>query len=171
MSVKNTAEAILKILEKYHEFLTGIDEEQFQKSPAESVWSYSEVYSHIIYTDTRSLMAIEKSIHNGLPGRMQLRTWLILSFGKFPPVKIKAPQKIGAMVQKISTEEARNGIIKLRERVLGIIDVVEKSSPDQKIRHPRLGLLNAKQWLRFIEVHSLHHLKQLQRINLMLSNN
>jgi len=172
MNINNTTESILKIVDKYYEFLNGMDEDQFQKCPAEGAWSYSEVYSHILYTDTGGLIAIERCMNDtkSSSGRLQWQTWLILFFGMFPPGKIKAPEKIAAKVQKITTEEARNGIIKLRERISEIAYLVKKSSPKQKIRHLRLGFLNAGQWLRFIEIHSLHHLKQLKRINLMLGN-
>jgi len=170
MSIDSTRDSILKALEKYREFLTGLDEEQFQKSPAEGVWSYSEVYSHILHANTGSLIAIERCMNEAKSssGRMQLQAWLILFFGIFPPGKIKAPEKIAAMVQKISMEEACNGIIKLLGRIPEVVNLVRKSSAKQKIKHPRIGLLNARQWFRFIEIHSRHHLKQLRRINSML---
>jgi len=171
MNINNTTESILKALEKYREFLNHIDEAQFQKSPAEGVWSYSEVYSHILHANTGSLIAIERCMHDtkSSSGKLQWRAWFILFFGRFPYGKIKAPEKIAAMVQKISTEEARNGIIKLQGRILEMVNLVRESSPKQKIKHPRLGLLNARQWFRFIEIHTVHHLKQLQRINSMLN--
>jgi hypothetical protein len=170
MSITRTAGSILKSLEKYLEFLSGLNEEHFQRCPAEGVWSLSEVYSHIISANKGSFIAIERCLHEtkSLSGGSQWQARLILFFGIFPPGKIKAPEKVAAMVQKISTEEARNGIITLRERIPEIVDLVRKSSPDKKSKHPRLGLLNARQWLRFIEIHSIHHLKQLKRINTTL---
>ncbi len=172
MSIDSTTDSILKALEKYQEFLTGMDEDQFQKCPAEDAWSYSEVYSHILYTNTGGLIAIERCMNDtkSSSGRMQLQARFILFFGIFPFGKIKAPEKIAAKVQKITTEEARNGLLKLRERISEIAYLVKKASPKQKIRHLRLGFLNARQWLRFIEIHSHHHLKQLRRIKAMLLN-
>jgi hypothetical protein len=172
MNIDNAGNSILRSLSRYLDFLRHIDEEQFQRSPSEGVWSYSEVYSHIISSDTGSLIAIERCMNDtkSSTGRMQWQAWLILFFGVFPPGKIKAPVQVAAMVKKIRVEEARDGIIKLKERIPEILDLVRKSLPGQKVRHPRLGLLNARQWLRFIDIHTLHHLKQLQRINAMLIN-
>jgi len=41
---------------------------------------------------------------------------------------------------------------------------VKNANPKIKTKHPVIGYLNAKQWLRFIEIHLNHHLKQLKRI-------
>jgi hypothetical protein len=172
MNIKATTTSILNSLEKYREFLEGMDDEEFQRSPAEGVWSYSEVYSHIISADTGCIIAIERCMYEdkSSTGPMKWLARLILFTGVFPPWKLKAPEKVAAMVKKINLEEARNGIIKLRERLPEAEELVRKSAPHRKVRHPRLGLLNAKQWLRFIEVHTLHHLKQLERIKRMLEH-
>jgi len=45
---------------------------------------------------------------------------------------------------------------------------VSQASKSQKAKHPRLGLLHARQWLRFIEIHTKHHEKQLYRIQKQL---
>ena len=68
------------------------------------------------------------------------------------------------MVSKIEKEQARNLIFKFESRLTVIGSKIEKASPDIKVMHPRLGLLNAKQWFRFVEIHTLHHQKQLSRI-------
>jgi hypothetical protein len=165
MRIRATTESILQALEKYRAFLDGMDEEEFQKSPAEGVWSYSEVYSHIISADTGCTIAIERCMHEDKTsvGGIKWYSWLILFTGVFPP-RLKAPEKVAAMVKKITVEEARNGLIKLCEKLPETEDIVKKASPLRKIKHPRLGLLNARQWLRFIEIHTIHHLKQLERI-------
>jgi hypothetical protein len=37
-----------------------------------------------------------------------------------------------------------------------------------KSRHPGLGYFNAGEWLRFIEMHMRHHLRQKERIDAFL---
>jgi hypothetical protein len=113
MSVKNNTNSILRGLDKYKTFLDGLTDEEFQRTPAEGVWSYSEVYSHILTANTGSLIAIERCLHGNKSssGSLELIARLILFFGRLPPGKFKVPEKVGAMVRKITLEEARNDII------------------------------------------------------------
>jgi hypothetical protein len=170
MKVPRTLQAIENTLDQYELFLNGLTDAEFQESPAEGVWSYSEVYSHIIYTDIAGLIALERCLDTNKCsyGPISWQGWLILLTGKFPP-RLKAPEKIAAKVQKISMEEAREGLKRLREKLREIAPMANNAPDAQKIKHIRLGLLNARQWLRFIEIHSSHHLRQLSRIESMLS--
>ena len=174
MSIAKLKISILNSVNEYSNFLNTLSEEDFQKSPESGGWSYSEVYSHIFQSNLGSLIAAEKCI-NGTGERTRKGTqWVaraILFFGYFPPVKIKAPARIAAMVSKIDKEQARNLIVKFKSRLSDISPGIEKTSPDIKIMHPRLGLLNARQWFRFIEIHSRHHQKQLERIGKNFTRN
>lgn len=171
MSLSGQQKSLLLSLGTYEKLINTLSEEEFLLSPAEGVWSYSEVYSHIFQSNLGSLIAIEKCI-NGTAiennKNMGFITWAILFFGKFPPVKLKAPAHIAAMVKKNSIEEAKNLMVKFKKRLPEIYPQITKASPIQKIKHPRLGLLNAKSWFRFIEIHTLHHQKQLTRITKIL---
>ncbi|KEQ29491.1 hypothetical protein N180_03790 [Pedobacter antarcticus 4BY] len=42
--------------------------------------------------------------------------------------------------------------------------VIQNAGSNLKVKHPRLGFLNATQWMRFTVVHLKHHMKQLRRI-------
>ena len=173
MSITSQQRSLLKSIAEYEDLLNTLTEEEFMRSPAEGVWSYSEVYSHIFQANLGSLIAIEKCIAGtGIEShkRIHWMAWLILFFGRFPPGKIKAPERVAAMVSKISTEEAKNLIVKFKKRLSELAPRVNKASPAQTIKHPRLGLLNASYWFRFIEVHTLHHARQLQRIQKMLNS-
>lgn len=171
MNFQSQYRYLLTYVDKYSNFLESLTEEEFQRSPAIGIWSYAEVYSHIFQSNLGSLVAAEKCI-NGTAGITSARiNWLaalILLVGRFPPGKIKAPERIAAMVKKISKEEARNLIVKFRSRLVQVAPSVIKALPNQKIMHPRLGLLNAAQWFRFIQIHTKHHLMQLERIHAML---
>ncbi|HEY0896023.1 MAG TPA: hypothetical protein VGE15_05685, partial [Sphingobacteriaceae bacterium] len=65
---------------------------------------------------------------------------------------------------KISREEARNMIVKFRHRLDEISPNIRKAPGNCKVKHPRLGLLDALQWFKFIKIHSEHHIKQVKRI-------
>ena len=173
MRTEQITHSLLKTIEVYEAILARVSEHTFIQSPSDGSWSYSETYSHIFQSGLLSLLAIENCIQqNGEFSRKSIQ-WipmLILFFGRFPPGKIKAPKRISSMVKKISKEEANTLILKFKLRLQEISHVVNSADSHQKIKHPRLGLLNAKQWLRFIEIHTIHHVKQLKRIEKQLDN-
>ncbi|MHB1176806.1 MAG: DinB family protein [Daejeonella sp.] len=172
MSINTHYNSLCNAVEQYEKLLLSISEETFTQSPSDGGWSYSETFSHIFQSNLGSLIAIEKCfLGTGVINRdrTSLLVWAILFLGKLPPGKLKAPERIASMVKMISREEAANLIVKFRSRLNDVRSKVMKADPYQKIKHPRLGLLNAKQWLRFIEIHTIHHIHQLQRIKSSLS--
>ncbi|MFM6976639.1 MAG: DinB family protein [Sphingobacteriaceae bacterium] len=172
MSLKSIHTGIERSVARYAARLGQITPESFQTQPASGAWCYAEVYSHIFTANLVSLIALENCI-KGIAEENSQRThpavWLILFLGKFPPGKIKAPERIAAMVQKIHPAEAEKLIIQFNDKLNELVPLVAAASPTQKAKHPRLGLLNARQWLRFIQIHTRHHEKQLYRIEKQLS--
>lgn len=172
MSAARQKQSILKVVSDYEALLLLVSEERFIQSPSAAAWSYAETYSHIFQSNMLSLRAMEKCIAGTAVSSIKPTHWiaaLILFFGRFPPVKIKAPAKIEAMVQKINKAEALSMIDTFKAKLEELSLNIALSNPLQKAMHPRLGLLNAKQWLRFIEIHTLHHAQQLKRIEKMLN--
>lgn len=168
MSIERQYKSILKSVAEYESVLSGLSEGEFAQSPPDGGWSFSETYSHIFQANIGSLIAAERCIlGTGVQSRSSIHwlAWIILFLGKFPPGKLKAPERIAAMVSKISREDARNLMIKFKSRLADIRVRIKNADPHQKNKHPRLGLLNAKQWFRFIEVHTIHHTKQIKRIS------
>ncbi len=174
MSFVSDKKEIDEILNYYINFLKTVDEESFLKNCKHDKWSYSEVYSHILSANLGSAIAVEKCLNRTAEIKRDKANWkvrLILWLGKFPPGKIKAPVKIAAMVKKISKEDAKNDLIRLKKKIEEIYLSVKSFNEIYKMRHPRLGYLDAKQWFRFILIHSKHHVAQLSRIEKELSKN
>lgn len=174
MSIGAQQRSTLRSVEKYSSLLEKLSEEEFQRSPAEGVWSYAEVYSHIFKANLVSLIAAEQCI-NGTAEKSSAGThWmvrLILFFGRFPPGKYKVPASIADLTTKMSKEDARNLIVKFKYRLADISPRISKATTYHKAKHPRLGLFNAVQWFRFIQIHTVHHEKQLDRIVEMMKQN
>jgi uncharacterized damage-inducible protein DinB len=171
MSVNSHYKSLIRAIEKYEALLSNVSEETFIQTPPNGGWSYSETFSHIFQSNLASLVAIEKCfLGTGTfcDKRLSLTVWLILWAGRLPPGKYKVPERLASLVKKISREEAANLIVKFRNRLAELKGKVEKADKYQTIKHPRLGLLNAKQWLRFIEIHTIHHTRQLRRITSQL---
>ena len=171
MSVNSHYKSLMKAVGQYESLLSEIAEHTFIQNPPDGGWSYSETFSHIFQSNLASLIAVEKCfLRTGIvkKKRINWKVWAILFLGRLPPGKFKAPERLASMVKILSKEEAANLIIKFRKRLTELKDKVDKADKYQMIKHPRLGLLNAKQWWRFIEIHTIHHTHQLKRIRVKL---
>ena len=169
MNIGGTQQQIEAVLDIYRSRMDTIPDELFNVTPPGGGWAYAEVYSHILQADLGSAIAIEKCTLNSCKPTTKGRSLLglmVLTFGRFPPVKVKTPEAIAAKnpVRNISKEEARNMLIKCRKRIDEVAPLIGNASPYCRIQHARFGMLNAWQWFRFILIHSEHHLKQLDRI-------
>jgi len=154
------------ITEAYRTKLNTISETQFQLTPPIGGWSFSEVYAHIFDASILSLQAMEKCMEGlGKKHSTSFIARIILLLGILPPgVKYKIPQMLESRVRKVTKKEAEELILRFSRQLERDYKKVDHASPEMKTPHPRLGYLNAKQWLRFIEIHLKHHLKQLKRI-------
>ena len=168
MNIGETRKKIEEALDDYRNRLDTIPDDFFTETPPDGEWSYAEVYSHILQANLGAMVALEKCIRNGKPtsaGRNMLGL-LVFLFGSLPPWKTKVPEKVEARIpaRKVSKEEARNMLIKCRQRINELTPLIRDSSEYCRVKHGRLGMLNARQWFKFILFHSKHHLKQLDRV-------
>jgi hypothetical protein len=157
--------SLKKITATYSTMLTVIPDTDFQTAPAIGGWSYSEVYAHIFDASMLTLDTLEDCIH----GKGKIRstpfvTKLILFFGALPPGRYKTPKILAGRVRVITKEEAHKLISNFTEKLDLVSGYIDKANPAIKTLHPRMGYLNAGQWLKFIGIHLKHHLKQLKRV-------
>lgn len=166
MKVEKVYHSVLNIAENYRQTLDQLSAVNFQTEPPIGGWSYSEVYSHIFDSSLLSLMALSNCIQgDGKPKPTAFIVKMILFFGSLPPGrKYKAPPKIAVRVKKISIAAAQQFITDFELQLMQMYPKIKDADPKIKVKHPVLGYLNATQWLRFIEIHLKHHLKQLKRI-------
>ena len=165
MSNLSVFNSLKRISKAYSVILMQIPEDTFQTTPPVGGWSYSEVYAHIFDASLLSLLPLEECIKGiGKEKPTAFVVKVILFFGSLPPVKYKVPEILVNRVKKISKSEAEDLINKFLTQLETAYSGIEKASDKIKNKHPKLGYLNATQWLRFIEIHLKHHLKQLKRI-------
>ncbi|MDT3403038.1 DinB family protein [Mucilaginibacter terrae] len=166
MNLANEHKAIIAALDNYRHLLDQIPDEQFNVTPPLGGWSYAEVYSHIMQVSLASYVAAERCCNKTGVSTAKGLNWtgaMVFLLGRFPG-KRKTPETVANLTKNITKEEARNLIIKMRKRLDDIWPTVYNAPNDYKISHPSLGMLNAKQWLKFIRIHLQHHVKQLNRI-------
>ncbi|MGV8877644.1 MAG: DinB family protein [Sphingobacteriaceae bacterium] len=166
MSVASDKRAIEKLFLTYRDRLDTFSDDEYIAAPTYG-WCYAEVYSHVLQVIRISFVSIEECIQGNAKKRdkpLHWLVWLILLSGRFPPRKYIAPPNVADLVKPISREEARNGLIKVRKKLDELFPKITKATSNHKIKHPKLGLLNARQWLRFMCIHTAHHLRQLDRV-------
>lgn len=171
MSVKNNYLSLKRAMQRYSDLLESYSDTDFIYSPAKGGWSYAEVYAHITSSNQLSIRAIKKCAEHRadeVATRVDWRVAMILFAGRLPKGR-KVPQRLADTIVKMSREEARQKVDEVMEILEATYPLMAKASPTQKLKHPRLGYLNAAQWLRFVEIHSYHHLRQLERIRKALA--
>lgn len=164
MNTAKTYQSILKMVSSYSAQLAMLNEENFQLTPPIGGWSYSEVYSHIFDSSLLTLMAIEKCVNGeGENQPTSFAAKVVLLFGFLP--KVKVPAKLADRVKKIDVQAAQQLITEFELQLAKVYPQIAQGKPNVKVKHPKLGYLNATQWLRFVEIHFNHHIKQLNRIH------
>lgn len=166
MSNASVFNSLKAVSAAYSKLLTQIPAADFQTTPPDGGWSYSEVYCHIFDASILSLYQLEASTNGkGEKKPTHFIVKLILFFGRLPrQQKYKVPKRLESRVKKITIEEAAEFISQFLIRLTADYPEIGRADTRLKSKHPRLGYLNAAQWLRFIEIHLKHHLKQLKRI-------
>lgn len=165
MKINQERKRIDEALGQYRQLLDEIPDSQFDLTPQSGGWSYAEVYAHILQSDFGSLIAAEKCARktaNLTTRGTNLFGKLVLLTGIFP--RTKASVELASNTKKITKEEARNLLIRVRSRLDCVMELLHNAPKDYRIKHPRMGMLNAEQWLRFTRIHTEHHLKQLERV-------
>jgi uncharacterized damage-inducible protein DinB len=171
--VQKTYRSIQYNVAVYETLLEGITEEHFQRTPAAGGWSYAEVFSHIFRSNMTCINVIALCANGEaveLRKEPSIPIKLVLFFKRFPPgMKFKVPKKLEYMVEKISREQALELITAFNNAITPAMEQALKASHTQRQKHPRMGMLNAKEWFAFIDVHTRHHRRQLGRIKKQLA--
>ncbi|HLO80989.1 MAG TPA: DinB family protein [Chitinophagaceae bacterium] len=168
MSIAHTHKDILDTVSAYEKLLEQVTDELFVTTPAAGGWSYAEVFAHIFNSNITCIQAIDKCIQGAAvesDAGMSLGVRLVFFFKRFPPGKFKVPNRLKDQVKKINKQEAHELIRRFKDELSQITPLVGTARSNQKLKHPRLGLLNAVKWYEFIDIHTKHHRKQLVRIS------
>ncbi len=158
---------LVAAIQEYRKRLDTYSESEFLKKANADTWSAAEVYAHIISANRMTVRGMLKAAEGNATEDNNSLPWnarLLLFFEKFPKGR-----KVPEAVQKrtpvfISIAEAIESIESLGKELNELMLSHAKWSKTQKLKHPALGMLNNFQWLKFMKIHSTHHLKQLDRI-------
>lgn len=170
MSLKNNFNALIETITRYSYKLNNYTEESFQHKIQADIWSPAEVYAHITTANRLTVKGMKKAINNEATEDSSSLSWparIIFLTGRFPAGR-KAPDVIVRRTPELkSIAEAKYALDELESELNEVWDFRHSWSKTQKLKHPALGMLNNQQWIKFMLIHSKHHLKQLDRIRSM----
>jgi hypothetical protein len=126
----------------------AVPRSHFGEPPAPGEWSAAEVYTHIIDVNERGARAIEG----------------ILDHGTIPaPISDTISGETSADL--VTAEDYWQVYHARRERLLArVMQASGNEHLDIKITHPQLGDLSWREWLLFMRVHDLDHMRQIEAI-------
>lgn len=160
-------ELLINAIKEYRNRIDAYTESDFLKKANPETWSAAEVYAHIISANRLTVRGMMKAAEGNATEDNSSLAWnarIILFFERFPKGR-KVPEVVQKRTPKI---ESKAEAIETTEALLKELDELKASqanwSKTQKLKHPVLGMLNNFQWVKFMKIHSNHHIKQLDRI-------
>ncbi|WP_067144865.1 DinB family protein [Pseudotamlana agarivorans] len=97
---------------------------------------------------------------NEYKSKFNTTRWLIFTLGSFPRGKVKAPKKVVSENISISDKDLHEQL----EHAKTALSIIKTLDPHAYFKHHIFGNLSKKQTMRFLEIHTNHHLKIVQEI-------
>lgn len=159
--------------------LEGIDARITQRHPQQRqyLWDVQQVIEHLGLSYSSTARALEGTLSKGRGACKVKRTclqWIlqlmVLSFGYLPRgVPAMDDTDPALVVEEGKRPMDGDELVALLRRRLTAMDQLldfcrEKYGMERVAVHPILGPLRVDQWRRFHSVHTLHHLRQIQRV-------
>lgn len=137
-----------------------------RRAPNLSGWSVGEQIEHLAVVDSQVLAVLgrlleapdrERARRPNLAGRLVLAVgWIPRGVGKAPSAS--RPEGRDARALQALLGEVEQGFVALGLRL------PQLARCRARARHPRLGWLDGREWLRFVELHQRHHLRIVRAI-------
>lgn len=148
LSVPELVEKVRKDVQPLRAVAASVPVERFRERPGPDDWSAAEVFTHILTMNEHGAAAIEG----------------ILDTGAVPP-RIDDTLRHEERAGLETSEDYWRAFESRRERLL---ERVARASgdehPEVTITHPMFGPLNWREWLLFMRVHDLDHMRQIQAV-------
>jgi len=148
LSIPELVEKVRRDTLPLRETAAAVPQARFFERPGPRDWSAAEVFTHILEMNERGAQAIEGILDHGvLP----------------PPI---TDEMSGATRAELPTAEAYWQAFTTRREQL--FDRVLRASGDEHldiaITHSQFGALSWREWLLFLRVHDLDHMRQIQAL-------
>lgn len=176
MSDTETKMQCLKIFAKLEKQRTEIfsvldtlNDKQRHFSVAPEKWNPLQVVLHLIIAEKLSFIYMKRKVYSEDELRKAgFKSWLRLLTLKIAfslPFKYTAPKRTDATGKNPEYESLKSDWEKVRSQLKSLIENLDEATLKSEIlKHPRVGMINMKQTLDFMETHIAHHQKQIKRI-------
>ena len=150
--MKNNLAALLDQLENH---IPCSESMNFSVSQSSVGWQME----HSLLTINGIITAIQNSNPKDYSSKFSLMKWIILVTKKIPRGKAKAP-KVVVPKDTITKADLEQHLAKARDA----IKAMEFVPKNHFFKNPYFGNLKKKQTIRFLEIHTQHHLKIIDDI-------
>jgi hypothetical protein len=148
LSIPELVEKVRQDVLPLREAALAVPAERFSERPAPGEWSAAEVLGHVLEMNEWGADAIEAVLEER-------------------PLPAPPSDEVGATARQLpeSAEAFWAAFEPRREALLARVLRTEGNEHlDRKLRHPFFGDLSWREWLLFMRVHDLDHLRQVQAI-------
>ena len=147
----------------------GISADELRFVPQPGKWSVGEILEHLTLAYTSTTLGLNRALERGggeavpISFKQKILRTAVLGLGYFPEGR-KAPAHV--VPQGKDMEYALDSALKSIPALDLVIAACEQRFGNgiRLLKHPVFGALSAKEWRRFHQVHTLHHLKQITRL-------
>ena len=142
------------------------DECRTRRDPKQ--WSVVEILEHLTRAYSGTAKGFERCVEKGVSlatgatARQRLQQLVLISFGYFPAGR-EAPKHIlptGELDLAAVLDAVRRDLARLDESGARARQAL---GTGKMLDHPILGALTVDQWMKFHEVHTRHHARQIQQ--------
>jgi hypothetical protein len=113
---------------------------------------------HCLLVINNIINALEKSEPNKFEQKFNFARSVVMTLGRFPRGKAQAPKQ--ATPQSFDSESLKAHLSSMLEKIKSLDTI----SSDKYIVHPFFGHMRTKDSIRFIEIHTNHHIKIMNDI-------
>ena len=154
--------------ERFITAITALSAEQQQFRPTPESWNALQIMKHLIIAEKQSMLLIRRSVSDkknirpaGIGSAVRSS---ILTLALWSPFRFKAPKIAQVKEDAPDLKRMMNEWESLRSEIETFIEAHSEQTLSGEIyRHPRAGVMNMIQTLGFMQMHILHHQKQLER--------
>lgn len=149
--------------------LDALSETQLHFSSNPARWNLLQVVLHLMTSEKLSVIYIKRKTGSGksIPASRLLSAFrlLALNIALKLPVKYKAPKMADTTGKEPDYEKLKSEWKEVRSVLKKLIETLDDETLKSELfKHPVAGEMNMKQALKFMEIHSAHHQKQIHNI-------
>lgn len=149
--------------------LDSLSDEQLHFNPEPESWNLLQVAFHVMTAERLSVISIKRKVKSqkdvSKSGFKSTFRMIVLKFALKSSLKFKAPRGTDATGKNPDYDKLKADWKTVRTDLKELIYSLDESTMRGEVfNHPRVGMINMKQTLEFMETHLAHHIRQMHGI-------